>query len=169
MARRILTGRERFLVGAGTAVFFLMILWPSGRYLSRSYRATHEELVAAAERYHQARDLRRTVLEQRRGSELIEKRVSAGGKQFDLYNFTGTTLDRLGLKETARFKSVLSPGRVNIVSVELQGVGLNDLVDLMHALQHGENLVALELLNNIEVNRDKKGLNCSITLSSPKA
>ena len=168
MARRSFTRRERLLVIAAAIIFFSMIFLPAGRILSREYRQTHAELGAAVHRLSEARDLRREILEQRKGAELIAQRMSSGTGDFDLYNFTGSVLDKLGLKEAARFKSVLGPQRVYLVSIELEGIGLEDLVKLMHALQHSDHLVALELINNIEATRDKKGLNCSITISSPK-
>ncbi len=169
MARRTLTRRERLLVIAAAAIFFSMIFLPAGRVLSRKYRETHSELAAAVQRLDEARELRQAILEQRKGRDLIAERVSAGKGDFDLYSYAGDVLGELGLKEVARFKILVAPARLNLISIELDGIGLEDLVKLMHSLQHSDHLVALELLNKIEVAKDNKGLNCAITLSSPRA
>jgi hypothetical protein len=169
MVRRAFTRRERLLITLATVILFSIVILPAGRVLARKYRETHSELDAAVHRLSEARDLRRAILEQRKGSELIAQRVSAGSGDFDLYNFASSVIDQLGLKEAAQFRSLVAPARLNLISIELEGIGLDDLVRLMHALQHGDHLVALELLYNLEAAKDNKGLNCSITLSSPRA
>ena len=162
MARRALTKQERNLVAAAVVIFFSTIFLPAGRILAREYRATQTDLAAAEQGLQQARKLREAILEQRKGAELIAERVRAGSGDFLLFNFARTVLDQRGLTERARLQERVAPAKLSLVTIELNGISLEELIGLMSVLQDGKHLVSMELLTSIEAAKDKKGLNCSI-------
>jgi len=169
MARRALTRRERNLVAAAAMIFFSMIFLPAGRILAREYRVTQEQLAAAKDGLRQARALREAVLEQRKGAELIAERVREGSGDFLLFNYARSVIDQHRLTERAKIDQRVSLPKLNVVAIELKGISLEELIGLMSALQDGKHLVSLETLNSLEAARDRKGLDCSLSLVSPRA
>jgi len=169
MAKRVLTRRERVLISAAATVFFAMIVLPLGSILSRKYRETQTALATAEQGLKDVRVTRRAVLEHRRGAELIAERVRAGSGDFVLFNFARSVVDQRGLTDRARLQERVAPAKLSLITVELNGISLEELIGLMSALQDGKHLIAMELLSTLEASRDKKGLNCSISLVAPRA
>jgi hypothetical protein len=168
MAKRILTSRERTLVAAAAIIFIGMVVLPLGGILAREYRATQTELSAAASRLDDARELRRVVLEQREGRKLIAKRVGAGGAGFSLYDFARSAVEKQGLKERARLEQPLASPGLDTVKIALDGVSLEELVGLMFTLQHGQPLITVDRLDYLRAANDNKGLDCVLTVQSPR-
>ena len=149
-------------------VFFSMIILPVGSILAREYRETQAALAEAEAGIHHARTVRKAVLEQRKGAELIAERVRAGSGNFVLFNYARTVLDQRGLTERARLQERVAPAKLSLITIDLTGISLEELIGLMSALQDGKHLVATELLSSLEAAKDKKGLNCSISLVAPR-
>jgi hypothetical protein len=168
MARRTLTKRERTLVAAAIAVFFGIIILPVGSILAREYRATQVALADAEDGLKHARELRALILEQRKGADLIAQRVREGSGDFNLFNFARTIVDQQNLTDRAKLQQRIGPEKLNLIAIDLTGVSLKELIALMSALQDGKHLISVELISSIEASRDKKGLNCSLSLVAPQ-
>lgn len=168
MAKRVLTNREKVLVIAASVIFIGMIVLPLGSILAREYRTTQQALADASSRLEQARDLRRIVLEQREGRKLIAERVGASGAGFNLYDYTRTAVEAQGLKERARLEQPLANPGLDTVKIALDGISLEELIGLMYTLQHGKALVTVDRLDYLRAAANAKGLDCALTVQSPR-
>jgi hypothetical protein len=80
-----------------------------------------------------------------------------------------SSLTRAGLADRMRLeKRGAASQSVEVVNVSLQGVGLAELTDFLHAAYGGGRPVALQQLDFLRPARDGKGLDCSMTLMSPR-
>jgi len=168
MAKRELTNREKLLIIGAAVIFIGMVVLPLGSILAREYRVTQRELANAATRLDQARDLRRVVLEQREGRKLIAKRVGAAGAGFSLFDYARTSIDKQGLTERARLETPLANPGLDTVKIALDGVSLEELIGLMYTLQHGDALVTVDRLDYLRAAANAKGLDCALTVQSPR-
>lgn len=168
MAARVLTNREKLMIAAAAVVFIGMIVLPLGSILAREYRATQTALSEATTRLHQARDLRRVVLEQREGRKLIAKRVGAAGAGFSLYDYARSAIETQGLTERARLETPLASPGLDTVKIALSGVSLEELIGLMYTLQHSKALVTVDRLDYLRAAANAKGLDCALTVQSPR-
>lgn len=168
MAQRTLTLRERALILGAAIVFVSIIVVPIARGFARDYREVKMELRNAGTRLEQARSLREAVLAERAAQRIIAQRVSAQGRQFNLYDYTNATLTRLDLRDRMRLEKRLGTERIDSVDVTLTNVSLKEFVDFLHALNESGQLVALRSLSYLRPAQGNKGLDCSMTLTAPR-
>jgi hypothetical protein len=57
---------------------------------------------------------------------------------------------------------------LEVVSVSMTGVGLQELIDFLHAAYSADRPIAVQQLEYLRPARDAKGLDCSMTLMSPR-
>jgi metal-sulfur cluster biosynthetic enzyme len=61
-----------------------------------------------------------------------------------------------------------SAGNLSMVELKLNGVSLADLVNLLHKVYDSKNLIMLHELKFIRTAQGEKGLDCSMTFTTPK-
>jgi len=168
MANRVWTRREIILIAVGISVALLIPTVPFTRGLARDYREGRDELAQASGRLRDAGQLREIIEEDRAARELIAERMGSG-QRFSLYDFAQTALTRAGLGDRMRLeKRGAASQYMEVVSVSLNGVGLKELTDFLHEAYGAGRPVALQQLDFLRPSRDGKGLDCSMTLMSPR-
>jgi type II secretory pathway component PulM len=168
VAQRELSTRERILVIGAVVVFLSIVTVPFARALASDYRQGRAELEEARARLRDASQLHHAIEAERAAKKLIAERIGAGGK-FSLYDFTQSTLTRAGMGERMRLeKRGAASQSLEVVSVSLNGVGLNQLIEFLHATYSADRPVAVQQLDFLRPARDGKGLDCSMTLMSPR-
>lgn len=168
MAARIMTGRERVLILVAAAIFFSILILPFARGLARDYRANRTELTSARGRLSDAAELRRIIEEERAAQKLIAERMGAGAR-FSLYDFTQSALTQSGLGGRMRLeKRGAASQQLEVVNVAINNVSLDELINFLHEMYGAGRPVALHQLDFIRPARDNKGIDCSMTLMSPR-
>lgn len=171
MARRKLQRRERIGIAMAVAVVAFAGVVPLVRNASEKHARAAAQVEQARQRLEQVRSLRAGVEGERARHRLIEERIVRRPPQFDLYSFTDTCLRDLNLKSRAKLSSKGGPyGAKNQDEIEmtLEGISREELVTLLHRIYASDNLIALQRLNHLRNARDGKGLECQMTLISPK-
>jgi len=166
-----LQGRERTVVIVGMVAVLAIVLLQLGRGPWRKYRQSEANLVAARRRLEEVQDLRRFIAGQRKEQEAFNKLLRERGGRFDLYTYISGILNEKGLRERGASLETerISPSPdMALVEMGLQGVSLEELVDVLHAIYAGESLVALYKLDRLTAAQDQKGLNCTMTFISPR-
>lgn len=168
MASRALSARERMLILAGIAVFFSVVTVPFARGLARDYRENRQALHEATARLRDVGQLRQILEEERAAREQIVERMGRGDR-FSLYDYAQTELTRAGLGDRMRLEKRGAANQyVEVVSISLSGVGLKELTDFLHRTYSAGRPIALQQLDFLRPARDGKGLDCSMTLMSPR-
>jgi hypothetical protein len=168
VADRALSTRERLLILGAIVIFLSIIAVPLSQALAREYRRSGDEVTQAERRLRDAIELRRAIEQERMAQRLIAQRVGAGGR-FSLYDFAQSELTRAGLGEQMRLeKRGAASQSMEIISVTLNGVGLNEIIEFLHSAYSASRPVAVQQLEYLRPARDAKGLDCSMTLVSPR-
>ena len=95
---------------------------------------------------------------------------------FDLWSFVNTVLTSTNLKERANLENSNKPRTtrgeasedVTMVRLRLEGVTLTELTDLLYAVYSSNNLVVVNKVDYLRPASSGKGVECSLTLLSPK-
>ncbi len=171
MPRVTLRRREKIFI----ALFVILTVTGIGSTLLRGVFKTFADskarAVAASDRLDQARDLQAAVLDQRSGQTAISDYIKKRPPRFNLYDFMNAKMreakleDRMDLEE----KKLGPTTPLDRVQVTLSGVSMQEIVDFLHLVDAGNNLVVLQQLTHLREARDGKGLDCMATFISPKA
>ena len=138
------------------------------RRLARDYRESPTELMQATRRLHDAAQLRQLIEENRAARELIAQRMGRD-ERFSLYDFTQSALTRAGMGDRMRLeKRGAASQYLEVVSVSLNGIGMKELTDFLHAMYGAGRPVAMQQLDFMRPARDGQGVDCSMTLMSPR-
>lgn len=134
-------------------------------------------------RYQQARErvtqkqqeLQLAQLEKLEEEERVQRQekmlaiLNARDPRFDLFSFINRVVGEAGLKERARLENGRRPRGFSekhpLVDLELTGVSLEELIDLLHAVRNSNNLVAVYKMD-LEPVTKQQGLHCEITFVS---
>lgn len=100
--------------------------------------------------------------------------LNARGDRFDLFPFINRVVGETGLSERARLENPSGrrrPANISdkhpLVDLELSGVTLEEIVELLYAIRGSDNLVAVYKMEIEPMPRDQ-GLHCEITFVSVK-
>jgi hypothetical protein len=160
--------RERAMILVAVAVFFSILTVPFARGLARDYRDSRANLAEARDRLRSAGQLRQVVVEEREARKLIAERIGAD-QRFNLYEFVQSSLTGAGLADRMRLeKRGAASQSMEVVSVSISNVGLEELVAFLHSAYSASRPVAMQQLDYLRPSRDGKGLDCSLTLMSPR-
>lgn len=168
MATRTLSVRERLMVLAAIAVLLAIVTVPFARGLARDYRESRDALREATARLRDAGQLRQIIEDERTARELIAKRMGRD-ERFSLYDYTQSALTRAGFGDRMRLeKRGAASQYMEVVNISLSNVGLKELTDFLHSIYSAGRPVAMQQLDFLRPARDGKGLDCSMTLMSPR-
>ncbi len=93
---------------------------------------------------------------------------------FDLWTFLKNSLSETGI-EKANLSKVAAGGRddlaqhVTMVKMQVSGISLEQLVNLLHRIYASNNLIVLRKLEYLRAASDGHGLECSLIFLSPNA
>lgn len=168
MAKRTLRRREWILIVGGAAVLAAAALTPVCREALRKYERSGNQLQLAQDRLQGALGLQAAIEEERSGQNAIMGRINARDARFDLFSFTNKCLRDLRLEARANLER-RQLGGLDGVQITMNGVSMQQLIDLLYALYDSKNLIVLQRMDHLRVARDGKGLDCLVTFVSPKA
>ncbi|HIJ74374.1 MAG TPA: hypothetical protein HPP83_09760 [Candidatus Hydrogenedentes bacterium] len=172
MAKFKLQGRERTVVICGLVAVALVVVLQLGRAPWREYKRSAVNVKMARERLAEVKTWAMEVAGERGEQEALIKRLQERSRRFDLYSFVSSILTDNGLLERGAALQTMNtfPSASNVAEVEmtLKGVSLEELVDVLHAIYDGDNLVALYKLDTLAPALDEKGLDCRMIFVSPR-
>ncbi len=162
--------REKIALALGGIGVALILAYYAAQGPIKTYKRSEQWLVGARESLGTALLWRDQILADRSGQEAIRKRLQERGR-FDLWTFVDRTIRDTELQEQAKLQtSPMSSGNLAEVILVLNDVNLVGLVDLLHRIYDGDNLVILRKMDYLRVDRrDSQGLECRMTFLAPKA
>jgi len=165
--------RDRLGLIAGGAAVLLVVallvyipLGPRQRYLQseRILAEVRQQLVLtqALKADEEAR-----LRSQQRLMELLDARP----KDFDFYSYVTGVLSKTKLTERSQvdnYRTRRSSPKQPMVSVKLQGVSLEELVNFLYEIYSSGNLVVVHKMDRLQPADNLKGLDCDLTLATVK-
>ncbi len=167
----MLSNRRRALMIAGLAVVLYAIVLTVWNPFMEKHRRARMQAKQAELRLVQVLDLRDRIVEDRAARESLEKIVRARGRDFDLYTYVNERVKKQRAQKNVKLtsKGTTSSGRaMQAVSVEFKDVPIKVLLDVVHNFYYGRNLVVLDRLHHLRPARSGQGIDCEITLVSPR-
>lgn len=170
MALKTLATRERILIAIAILIFAAILL-PTLNRFANDYRNAKRQAHDSVLQLEEIRFMRELILEDRRGQEILRAKIAQRKPNFDLYSHINKTVREIGIQQLVTLKSGGSMAGVSIdaVDLDLRGVNMKQLIDLMHSLYESDNLITLKSLGSLRPAPGNKGLNCTMTLISPRA
>ena len=159
----------------GLVVFmiFFVFLMPTGPL--KKFRNTRNDLDDARKQFSLVKNAKDTEETRLRSQDEVMALLKERKPNFDLWSFMNTVLTETKLKERANlenFKPQSKKGTaiedISMVQLKLSAVTLTEIVDLLHKIYDSKNLVVLYRLEYLRPSADNKGLECNVTLLSPK-
>lgn len=163
--------RERTALLCGVVALFLVIflllyipIGPGAKYEASSERLADLQL--------ELQDARLTKMEaeeeldsQTRLIALMETRPP----NFSLYAYVENVLDEMSLRDAGRaslenYRSSQASPKQPMVQMSLEGISLEELVELLHTLYSSQNLVAVYEVGELSPAPNGRGLNCNLIL-----
>ena len=175
MATNDLDTREKGMVIFAT--LFLLLALFMAVYVPTSWGKRYQDAKKEVTQQTEALQLARLVKleeEQRVESQqqLLEQ-LNARSPSFDLFPFVSTVVEEVGLRNRAKLGNDQSARNRQqwpkhpMVELELTGVSLKEVVDLLYKIRESKNLVSVYKME-MEPAVRSQGLRCEITLVSVK-
>ncbi|MCF6283818.1 MAG: hypothetical protein L3K26_01310 [Candidatus Hydrogenedentes bacterium] len=156
-----------FLVLALFMAFYVPNSW------GKRYKAAKAQLAQKEQELQLARLDKITEEERVHSQQLLLEQLEARGSTFSLFPFVNSMVSEAGLSERAKLGNATSARNRRkwpkhpMVELELTGVSLEEVVDLLYKIRSSKNLVSIYTLEMEPAVRDK-GLRCEITFVSVK-
>jgi hypothetical protein len=166
-----LAPHEKRLITIMMCVMIGMVLFMSFRNKAEALADSESNLQTAQENFNAAQLFRETIISEREGQKVIRTKLKARSRSFDLYNFSNKCITDFKLQNRATLQSVGLSSRDKAfdgVQITLKGISLEELVNLLHTMYDSDNLIMMKKMNYLRPTRDKKGLECSLEMLSPK-
>lgn len=176
MGMNDLDGREK-----GTLVFavlFLILAIFMAVYVPGTWGKKYKDarnLLRQKQQELQLAQLDKLAEEERvRSQQQLLEQLNARGGNFSLFPFVNSMVNEAGLSDRAKLGNDQSARNRNqwprhpMVELELTGVSLTDIVDLLYKIRGSKNLVAIYKMELEPAVRDR-GLRCEITFVSVTA
>jgi hypothetical protein len=171
MSKLNLAPREKRLVAFMFTVMIAMTVIPIVRNVSSRHTSSVAQLRQAEERLVNTRILNEAIVSEREGQRVIQQKLNARPRNFDLYNFTQQLITREKLQGRADLQSKGGTARESAfdgVQVTLKNVSLKEIVDFTHGLYASNNLITMQRMSHLLPSRDGKGMECAIVMIAPK-
>lgn len=161
--------RRKTLLFSALGVIVLALVWPLWNSFNADYKRAQMQAKQAEMRLEQSLSLRESVLADRAARHSLERLVQARGANFDLYSFVNERLRKHNAQGNAKLTSKGAGGRsLQAVSLEFQGAHIRTVLQVLHSIYSGRNLVVLDRLHHMRPARSGFGIDCEITLVSPR-
>ena len=157
------------------AVLFLVLALFMAVYVPNSwgkrYKAAKAQLSQKKQELQLAQLDKLTEQERVRSQQLLLEQLDARGAGFSLFPFINSMVGEAGLSARAKLGNDQSARNKKewpkhpMVELELTGVSLNEVVELLYKVRSSKNLVSIYKLEMEPAVRDK-GLRCEITFVS---
>ena len=156
-----------FLVLALFMAFYVPNSW------GKRYKAAKAKLAQKEQELQLARLDKITEEERVHSQQQLLEQLEARGATFSLFPFVNGVVSEVGLSDRAKLANAKSARtrkkwpKHPMVDLELNGVSLKEVVDLLYKIRSSKNLVTVYTLEMEPAVRDK-GLRCEITFVSVK-
>jgi hypothetical protein len=164
--------RERFFLTAGVLAAVLIVLWRVSLGPLDTYRNSAQKRDAAQLRLEQARLWHEEIDTAQKKVEAIRQKIIAQGATFDLWTHIDSVVKLMALGPRADIRSrrgVSSPtDKVSAVELQLNGVNLQELVDLVHKIYDNDFIIILDRVDHIKPAQTGNGLDCRMVFLAPK-
>lgn len=162
-----------FSIIAIVLVLFMLFLIPTGPM--KKYKDSQRELASLREELDIVRQMKEAELARLQSQDQVMELLKTRSPNFDLWSFMNTVLTATDLKERANLENYrprVARGEesedVTMVRLRLDGVTLDELIDMLHAVYSSDNLVVVHKVDYVRPASNDKGIECSLTLLSPK-
>lgn len=173
MPKMALQKREQVMLVVGSLIVALSLAYVLGRGPIERYRNTNLAVVAARDNLEQARARAQAVIEARAREAALEEKMRASPGGTDLYSLINSTISRQGLtdkhfslKTTPR--AAMRNAEMAAVTVTLNGVNMENIVNVLHGVYSGGGIVALHSLTHLRPAINSEGLDCELTFLAPR-
>ena len=164
--------RELYMLIGGLAIIGCIAVYLLGQGPLKEYERAQKRVEAARERLDRVTMLRDNVLLARSDQQAVVRAAQMRPAGFDLWSYINRAVGQTNLQANAKVesprRSTSSGVAMSEVQLSLNGVSLEDLVDLLHLIYDGKSLVVVRKIDYLREARDSKGLDCRITFESPK-
>ncbi len=165
--------REKILVSLAAICALAVAVYHVSQGPLQAYRNAQEELVDARYTLEQARVLEQEVVEARGSRQALASYLEARSSNFDLFTFVNTTLSQAGVLERAQILNTrgglrgVPQGDFDGVTVTLNGVSMEELIDFVHRIYDSGNLIVLSDLSHLRPASDGRGLDTEMVFFCP--
>lgn len=150
-------------------VLFMLAFIPLGPM--KNFRESQAQILQAENDLQLARSLKIDEEVRLQSQEAFMQRLKARPANFDFVSFVSQTLrdsDLMGRAQVENYRTRQSSAVQPMVQCQLQGIRLEELVDLLHRVYASENLVAVFKVDRLEPSPTGKGLDCDLTFVTVK-
>jgi general secretion pathway protein M len=164
-----LNKREKYIVYGAMGVLAVLVIYqliisPFFENKSRMKKSLHRKLTMVAEMQQWQSDYKAI----KQNAQVSKSRFARRNKGFSLYSFLGKQAGQAGIKDRITYMRPTDPVqknnayRISRVEMKLDGVGLEQLVNYLHAVETSENIVDITKLTITK--KDKKQGLISVTM-----
>ncbi len=169
MAKTSARPQSRLLIIAavGAALLVVGIVGPD---MWRKYANTGKALRDARANLSAVIKARDAYLAEKNAEETVLKQARAAASTGDLWVTVNRAIEEVNLRERAKLNTVAERGSTTSarVQLDLTGVSLQELVDLLYKIYKGNSMAVVEQLTTLAASKDGKGLDCRMVLLAPK-
>lgn len=163
-----------FAATAVALVVFMLIFIPLNPL--RKYRRSAAQVQTRRDEVAALVQVRDTHLERLRNQEILMKRLNDRPPNFRLWSSIIGVLDEERLRDKANLtevapkldKSGATSTQVTMVELELTGVTLKELTNILHKVYSGNNLIVVYRML-LRPSNDDRGLECKVTFLTPNS
>lgn len=104
--------------------------------------------------------------------ERIMERLASRPSNFDIFSYVNNKLRESNLTGRAQlenYRTRRATAKQPMVQLRLQGVTLKELVDFLHKVYSGDDLVVMYKLDRLQPAHNNRGIDCELTLVTVKA
>ena len=136
----------------------------------KEYWKNKERLVAARQSIAKVMRWHDEIVAGRQNEKALLEQARAGSAQGDLWTVVNRAMQELNLQDRSNI-STTATSSTNMTELKLSvnGVSLEELVNLLHKISSSNAMVVVQSLTQLEADKQGKGLSCQMTLLAPKA
>jgi hypothetical protein len=154
------------VIFGGIALVVIAGGYPLGKRVSAQYQMAENRVRSATNQLQEVRLWRMEIEHDRSGEDTLNAWIDQRGRNFQLYSFVSDKLRRAHLEDRYNVRNVSLGDSLQGVDLTVNGIELKELVELLHGIYQGKNLIVVQDLV-ITVGRNG-GLDCRMTLIAPK-
>lgn len=141
----------------------------------RAYTKSQAEVTGLVDQLNSFRSLKQQEEQRLARQETLMKVLAARPAGFNLFSFVDETIGKLELRGFAnttnapRGRGDAKVDKLALVQLELKGVGLKQILDVLHALYASNNLIAVQRMDRLAPSQSTgNGLDCTFILATLK-
>ena len=152
-------------------IFLGMYIYAGPR---KTYAKSRADLTGAVEQLATLQSLKQAEEARLQRQQKLMDILKSRPQGFSLFSFVDKTINDLELRQFAtasnapRRGDARDNGKLDVVSLKLQGVGLKQIMDVLHALYASNNLIVVQRMDRLAPSQAGKGMDCDLMIASLK-